>query len=285
MRHLSILSLLLIVILSQCDSIEVADFTDYPTSIEPYLIADLVTLNTRYQQENEGHICSTLNEFGFSGFSRVLFIDDVNPCLDRTQVRVELTRADTLIPLAKKSLLMNSEYTLVTDTTALILDEVIPLYGCTICEGPDINSVPIEYKISFKPQIFEGVKVNDSRITVFVDSIGVNRIWGNWFPEFVNPDFINIGYEEAQDMLLGWDIDMEPFTGGDTVFTVQEEHVQTLPEFEFYPYNNEGVLELRKTWKVFIQFNDDTFEGWYANIDVIDGLFLAIEPVNAESEF
>ncbi len=242
-------------------------------------------LNARYHAENEDYICSTLNEFGYSGFSRVLFPNDINPCLNREEVRVELSNSDTLVSVAKRALLKNQEFTLVSDTTELVVDEITPLYGCTICEGPDINSVPIEYKISFMPQSYDGVEVNNSKITVFVDSIGVNRIWGNWFPEFEVPGLINIGYLEAQNMLLDWEINMEPYTGVDSIFTVQPKHLQEQPEFEFYPFVKEGVLELRKTWRVNIQFDDNTFEGWYANIDVIDGLFLAIEAVNAESEF
>ncbi len=244
-----------------------------------------MVLNARYQAENREHICSTLNEFGYSGFSRVLFPDDINPCLERSEVRVELSDPDTLISVAKRVVVKNQEFTLVTDSTELVIDEVTPLYGCTICEGPDINSVPIEYKISFMPQTYDGVEVNGSKITVFVDSIGVNRIWGNWFPEFEVPGLINIGYLEAQNMLVGWEINMEPYTGADSIFVVEQKHLQEQPEFEFYPFVNEGVLELRKTWRVNIRFEDNTFEGWNANIDVIDGLFLAIEPVNAEAEF
>ncbi len=262
-----------------------ADVSDYPSKIEPVELRELEELNSRYQQGNDNHICSTLNEFGITGFSRVLFPGDVNPCLNKEVVRAELTRTDTLIAAAKKSLIKNVEFTFVDDTTDLVVKDLVPLFGCTICEGPEINSVPIEYKITFESQYYGNTKVRNSNITVFLDSVGVNRIWGNWYPEFTSPGLINIGYLEAQRMLIDWEINMEPYTGENTIFVVSENNLNEVPEFEFYPYKNEGVLELRKTWKVEISYTDDSFEGWNANIDVIDGLLLAIEAIESDEEF
>ncbi len=277
--------LILIFIAISCEVLEVADFPEYPVKIEAKELRELEELNARYQSENDDHICSTLNEFGYTGFSRVLFPENENPCLEREIVRVQLNEVDTLIDLAKESLLKNQEFTLVSDTNALEIKEVVPLYGCTICEGPGINSVPIEYKITFDEQKIGNTSIRNSNITVFVDSVGVNRIWGNWFPEFTSPGLINVGYLEAQRMLIGWEINMQPLTGEDEVFTINSEHLVNEPEFEFYPYINNGVLELRRTWNVEVLYPKESFVGWNANIDVFDGLLLAIEPIELEQEF
>ena len=268
-----------------CEVLEVADFSEYPVKIEAKELRELEELNLRYKTENDGQICSTLNEFGYTGFSRVLFPNDINPCLEREIVRIELNRVDTLLDLTKESLLKNQEFTLVSDTSDLEIEEIVPLYGCTICEGPEINSVPIEYKVTFENQNFGNTKVRNSGITVFVDAEGVNRIWGNWFPEFKSPGLINIGYLEAQSMLIGWEINMQPYTEEDVVFTINSEHLVKDPVFEFYPYENNGVLELRKTWNVEVLYPDELFKGWNANIDVIDGLLLAVEPIESEQGF
>lgn len=268
-----------------CDVLEVAEFPDYPVKIEPLDQEELIALNQKYAQENSGHICSTLNEFGFTGFSRILFPNDENPCLTRQIVRSELEYNDSLLVIAKSSLLKNTAYTNVSDTSALEVVEIVPLYGCTICEGPEENSVPLEYKISFGVQKFGVTEVRDSELTVFVDSIGVNRIWGNWYPEFKSPDFINVGYLEAQKIMIGWEIDMRPLTGEDFTFVVEQEHLNENPIFEYLPFINEETLELRRTWKVSISYKDDTFEGWYANIDVIDGLLLSVEPIIEQEQF
>lgn len=275
----------LIIFVISCEVLEVADFSDYPVKIKPIELRELEELNVRYHEENGNQICSTLNEFGYTGFSRILFLNDVNPCLTRNIVRAELNAVDTLVTAAKKTLLKNQEFTLVSDTSKLRVKEMLPLYGCTICEGPDINSVPIEYKITFELQEIGNTKVRNSNITVFLDSVGVNRIWGNWYPDFTSPGLINIGYLEAQRMLIGWEINMEPYTGEDIIFTVNEEHLRHDPEFEFYPYVHEDVLELRKTWRVEISYSDASFEGWNANVDVFDGLLLAIDPIGMDEEF
>lgn len=268
----------------QCDALEVADFSDYPSKIDPLSQEELIALNQKYQVENGSHICSTLNEYGLTGFSRVLFPNDENPCLTREVVRIELDYSDSLLIKAKQALLKNQEYTFVSDSSDLEITEVIPLYGCTICEGPDENSVPLEYKISFGIQKFGNTEVKNSEITVFIDSLGVNRIWGNWYPEFSSPSFINIGYVEAQQILEGWEIDMLPYTGENETYIVSIENVEETPVFEFMPFINEGVLELRKTWRVTITYEGDSFVGWYANVDVIDGQLLTVEPIEEQDE-
>lgn len=260
-----------------CDAVVLNELSDYPNKIEPLGLLELDELNKTYQSENNNYICSTLNEFGFTGFSRVLFPNDINPCLSKEVVRVELNNSDSLVIVAKEALLQNKLYTNVADTSILTVSEVTPLPGCTICEGPDVNSVPIEWKISFSTQQLGGINVRESEISVFIDANGVNRIWGNWYPDFQAPGLINIGYIEAQRLLIGWEFNMSSFTGENETFVVTEEHITEIPVLEFLPFKNEGFLELRKTWKVFISYPGEEFDGWVANVDVIDGLLLEIE--------
>ncbi len=263
--------------------IEVSDIPTYPIKIERLDISTLQDLNVRYHQENEGRLCSTLNEYGFTGFSRVLFPGNQNPCLKREPVRIELTNKDSLISLAKRSLLKNKEYTLVEDTTSLELVNVLELYGCTICEGPEINNVPIELKISFAAQQLGGVEVSDSEITVFADARGVNRIWGNWYPDFEVNGLLNVGYNTAKLSLLGLKLDLNKGTEGGEVFTVSEDNLKSEPVFQFIPHENDGVLELRKAWKVFIEYPEAEFTGWFAYVDIMDGSLLRITDIIVNS--
>lgn len=276
--HYIIYSVVLVFTLS-CDMIEVSDIPIYPLKIEQLEFSTLQELNARYHQENRGHVCSTLNQYGFTGFSRILFPGDQNPCLNKEAVRIEITDTDSLISLAKSSLLKNKEYTLVDDTTSLEVTEVLNLFGCTICEGPQINSVPIELKVSFAAQQFDGVEVSDSEITVFVDAKGVNRIWGNWYPDFEVNGLLNVGYNTARSKLIGLQLDMNKGAEGNNVFTVTEENLKSEPVFQFVPFANNKALELRKAWKVFIEYPEAEFAGWYAFIDVMDGSILKISDI------
>jgi len=285
LKHYFFAFILITYFAASCDVLEVADFTNYPVKIEPLELEELVALNETYKVENAGHICSTLNEYGYTGFSRVLFPNDENPCLSREIVRKEIFYSDYLITKSKSSLLKNKIYTNVMDTSALEVIDIVPLYGCIICEGPEENSVPLEYKISFGIQKIDKSEVRDTELTVFIDSVGVNRIWGNWYPDFQSPGLINVGYLEAQKIMIGWQIDMLLLTGEDIVFEVMEANLEETPIFEYIPFINDQILELRKTWKVPISYTDDSFDGWYANVDVIDGLLLSVVPINEEIDF
>lgn len=254
-------------------------FDEYPMRIEALELEELQLLNERYQNENDDRLCSTLNEYGLTGFSRVLFPNDVNPCLEREIIRIELLNPDSLTAEAKKALLKNKEFTFVSDTSRLVVKEIIPLYGCTICEGPDINSVELEWKITFANQRLTNSEIEGTEITVFIDALGVNRIWGNWYPDFSSGGLINVGFLEAKNIMLDWEIDMESYTGEKEIFIIGEEHLTEDPIFEYLAYRNEGSLELRRTWRVPISHPDNTFQGWNANIDVYEGLLLSVKPI------
>lgn len=268
-----------IVVTGACEVLEVADFPQYPKQIEPLELSELITLNEQYHAQNNGQICSTLNEYGFTGLSDILFEDGINPCTQREVVRIELTRPDTLLPTAKQSLLDNKEFTLVNDTSSLKVIESLALEGCTICEGPEINNVVIGWKYRFANQSMSGMEVADTEITVVLDAYGVNRILGNWYPDFETPGLINVGYNQATELLVGWEIDLEPLTGMDSTFTVTSEHLTMDPYLKLIPFINNGVLELRKTWNVPIEYTGNEFEGWNANVDAFDGALLRLDVV------
>lgn len=253
--------------------------SDYPTVFSSIGLSDLEQMNDEYQADNNGHICSTLNRYGFTGYSEVLFEDGVSPCLSRDIVRVEMDNTDTLVTAAKESLLKNSSYTGVVDTSQLIPTELLPLYGCTICDGPDVNSVPIEWKITFSDQKVDTVQVVGTEIVVFIDALGVNRIWGNWYADFKKPGFVIYGYEEVQQNMVGWQIDMRSYTGEEAIYTVREQDVTNRPKRVYLPYENEdkGQLEIRICWAVPIQYDGDDFDGWMAYVDIQEGFLVDLK--------
>lgn len=250
---------------------------DYPTVYPSIGFSDLEEMNEEYQSANNNHICSTLNRYGFTGYSELFFEDGVSPCLTRDVVRILMDNTDTLVTTAKKSLLKNSTYTGVQDTTMLTATEVLPLYGCTICDGPDVNSVPIEWKVTFANQMVDSVEVLETEIVVFIDALGVNRIWGNWYPDFEVPGMVIYGYEEVQDNMVGWKIDMRPYTGEEIIYKVKEQDINgTIPQRIYLPVENEGEqqLELRVCWAIPISYEGENFEGWIAYIDIQEGFLV-----------
>lgn len=248
----------------------------YPTKITKLDADSLLERNRQYHLSNNNQICSTLNEYGFTGFSRVLFTDNINPCLNREIVRVEMNNPDTLITYTKKVLVENVIYTNVEDSSELRVNEFIPLFGCTICEGPDINNVPIEWKISFKKQEIDSLTVEETEITVFIDADGVNRIWGNWYRDFFNPERPNIPVDEAKKSLIGTEFEIEA-NGVKTSFIITEELLSESIQPVIKPTKREDKLELRKAWKFNIKHPQIPELSWFLYIDVMDASFLAAE--------
>ncbi|WP_421774205.1 hypothetical protein [Gracilimonas sp.] len=251
--------------------------SDYPTTFPAIEFSELDQMNQEYQAANNGHICSTLNKYGFTGYSEIFFESGESPCANREVVRIEIEQTDTLITAAKAALLKNSTYTGVNDTSKLIITELLPIRGCTICEGPGLNNVPIELKITFAEQEVDSNEVIGADITVVVDAEGVNRIWGNWYSDFEAPGFVNYGYEEVQSGMIGWQIDMRPFTGEESIYTVQENDISGKPERVYLPIENESEqqLEIRTCWAIPISYSQGPdFEGWIAYVDIEEGFLV-----------
>jgi hypothetical protein len=268
-------------VITSCDLLTVdEDAKSYPTVYSPLERSTVEEMNASYQAANNHHICSTLNVYGFTGFSELFFVDGESPCVNRPVVRIEMTNTDTLEQAAKKALLLNSAYTGVTDTTRLILTNMEPLPGCIICEGPSENRVNIEWKLTYANQRVDTVRVLDTEITVFIDAEGVNRIWGNWFTDFKIPEFVNYGYKDVESGMVGWQIDMRTYTGDESIYTVKAEDITQRPQKVHLQVvdKDTGNLELRTCWSVSIGYSEnDAFAGWNAYIDTEEGFLVKLE--------
>jgi hypothetical protein len=257
------------------------DGSDYPTSYSVIEYSRLQEMNTEYQEFNNDRICSTLNQFGFTGFSDILFGEEGNPCEreNREVIRIPMNNSDTLESAAKRVLLKNVEYTGVNDTSGLHLIEMIPLAGCINCGRPDEYSENIEWKLTFDDQRIDSVLVEGTEITVVLDALGVNRIWGNWYSDFKIPDFVNYGYLEVQEGIIGWEIDMRRYTGTEDIYTIGSGDVTQKPVKVYLPNVNENnsKLEIRVCWKVDINYNgQEDFDGWFAYIDIQEGSLIKL---------
>lgn len=249
---------------------------DYPTAYPVLELSEVQQMNEEYQSANNNHICSTLDKYGFTGFSELFFEDGQSPCANRVITRTEMNNSDTLISTAKASLSRNEEYTGVQDSAKLEVKELVPLYGCTICEGPDVNNVPIEWKVTFENQKVDTIEIKGTEIAVFIDAKGVNRIWGNWYPDITIPDIITYGYLDVQEGMAGWQIDMRPYTGEEEIYTVKAGDISGIPRKVLYATENEDQqqLEIRYCWELRIEYEGQNFDGWRAYVDIEEGLLI-----------
>jgi hypothetical protein len=119
------------------------------------------------------------------------------------------------------------------------------------------------------------MEVPGTEIIVFLDALGVNRIWGNWYPEFKVPEFVSFEYLDVQEGIVGWQIDMRNYTGEETIYTVQEQDVTERPYKVYLPVENEEGLQIRTCWAVPISNStNENFKGWLAYVDIKEGFLV-----------
>ena len=257
----------------------------YPSQLEKLEMEELIELNDKFQTQNE-NICSTLNEFGLTGYSTVLFDGEPSPCLDREPVRIELTEPDTLLPIAKQALISNSEFTGVSTMEDLILLKMEPLYGCINCEDPNPDSRIVEWKFTFDNQRINGLEVYDSSISVFVDANGVNRIWGNWFEKPIIPARANFLPKEIANNLEGQTLNWTE-NGEEYQQTITADELNLPEEKTIIPFENEenNKLELRVGWKLEAPNENTPFGGWIIIADIIEGRILEVDKIIKSNDF
>lgn len=249
----------------------------YPSQLNKLEMGELIELNEKFQSDNE-NICSTLNEYGLTGYSTVLFDGESSPCTDRERVPIELTEPDTLLPVAVETLVSNSEFTGVSGEDDPVLIEMVPLRGCINCEDPDSDTQIIEWKFIFDNQRMMGLEVYDTSITVYVDANGVNRIWGNWFGQPVIPARANFLPDEIAENLDGQTLNWSE-NGEEYRQTITADALILPDEKTIIPFENEesNKLELRVGWKIEVPNEDTPFGGWIILVDSIDGRILIVD--------
>ncbi|MEX1010528.1 MAG: hypothetical protein WDZ29_00550 [Balneolaceae bacterium] len=269
----------LLSLLCSCNVFEVDDGLVYPDRIDPLSLSQLQELNSTFHELNDGHICSTLNIYGLTGFSRILFPENGTPCENRQVVRIEMNRPDTLARAAREALLLNRDFTGVQDPSRLQVLAMEDLRGCVICEGPDIDSRAIEWKVVFEGQQVNGLPIHDTRITVVMDAHGVNRIWGNWYPEFYVPENPNYELSRAMDMLDGETLRWAGDEGEVVMYDVSREDLSSNGTRMVVPFRTDkDRLELRTGWLIHVNHDGGLSSGLRVVVDMMDGRLLLVTP-------
>ena len=275
-KYSAYLIILFLLSFTGCESLSLEEKSEeYPVLIEKVDSEVLKSLNEQYHQNNNGLICSPLNEYALTGYSRALFPNDVNPCLSRTELKKEVQFDNSFLEAAKQSLLKNSEFTGVIEIEELVASEIIPLEGCTICEGPDINNVPLQWKLQFAAQKINGIEVSSTEIVVYLDANGVNRIWGNWYKP-VDPGFIEFGSNQAQEVVIGLKLRFANERNQIFEQVITKEHIVGDPELRFSTINVDEGLEIHKNWEIsLLQENSERIR-WKVFISTVTGELLDI---------
>ncbi len=209
---------------------------EYPAFIPKITEHQQEALITRYKNSNPG-FCASINEFG---------LNEGDICLDREIVRVKIEEDDhpRLKEIAAEFLVRNEEYTNVTDPGQLQVQQTYLLNGCIQCDGSEGDSRPITLRIVYSNQTYNGLEVDRTTLTAFVDMEKVYMLHGHWYSDFVVPDVDSLRFSDVRNSLIDREFSYNDGFGNKT-YTITEESFGQLEERMIFPHETDDGKELR----------------------------------------
>ncbi|MFA6401111.1 MAG: hypothetical protein WCX31_05725 [Salinivirgaceae bacterium] len=186
-----------------------------------------------------------------------------------------INNADSVIDLAKKTLIQNSKFSNVTSDSSLILNSVERY------TGPGDFS---HWTVIFENQIYDGIEILNTRIIQIVTNT-VTIIDGHHFNNIFIPEEGLLPIDTIKAKIVGKTIEYYDWVG------IQEKiitHNSIVDDFikKIYWFEKENYLEFRVVWQIPILYNDNPsddlvgwgYVGWYIYVDILSGEILYILP-------
>lgn len=238
----------------------------YPTTYARLSSDSLETLNELFSQANP-RICTALNDFGFT-----VSWGTVTSCPRMRGRWARDPQIESLIDKAKVTLAQNSRFTGVKDPSSLSFSSARLLLS--------LQNDTLAFRVDFKPQIYQGLRVNYTDIRIMVDSVGIFSIMGNHYPEIFIPEPV-VTPSQAQQSLLGEVIIWYDFGGAPREYVVSEEsfsHDTLMADSTpgavkmVLPHKTDKGNELRVVWRI-----DVDGPSWWMYVDIVTGELLLTE--------
>src|SRR3989344_218508 len=221
---------------------------NYPQTIQPLQEDSLQDLIVEFEILNSETVCNSLDKYGFV-LAEVCQPDELG--------REDITNKNELIAMARGTIVLNSKFTGATDGSNLIVEHYTSPLGLSKNQA----------RIDFKNQVYNGIKVENTAITVFVDAEKVYRIDGHWYPNIEVPESI-LSEEQAKNKLVGKELTYGDIAGKSVSYTIIEEDLTKNAEKVILPKYSTDNIELRLAWKVPIGKNEIM---WYVYVDAVNG--------------
>jgi hypothetical protein len=230
----------------------------YPTTIAP-LPADSLTALTSDFQRRHPRVCSDLDEYGHpvrrSGNSAL-------SCPPSVGIDVGASH-DELVEATKAAMADMFDFSGVSDASTLVTRRTSVFGG-----SPFANSF---LTVTFENQRYEGREVLSTRITAWVDSLGVLAVRGHHFAEIYMPA-IRFPAVAAQARIVGLEIPWRDVLGREHVFVVTRDSFEGDPAQVIRPQKDGDLIELRVAWAFGVEMYD--FPSWYVYVDIVTGELL-----------
>lgn len=264
--------LLMLWLFSACDVFTLEEGIIYPSVYQQLDIEKVQSLNEEFWALNNNKICSTLNEFGFTGHSEVLFKNAVDPCSEMALVHVAMNEPDTLDAFVQHVLLKNTKFTGVVDEGRLSLRVIEPHKVLPINEVQEIESEVVEWRLVYENQSEKSVNIPSTEIEVIVNANGVTRILGNYYPEVYVPLVPNVDVEKAQEIVNEY----KNVQKGPPLCTPPV-NIQVLDSKKVILRKNGDLVEIRIGWPAISLFGKEHERECNFIVDMMDGSIIMDE--------
>ncbi|MFB0515216.1 MAG: hypothetical protein ACETWG_01270 [Candidatus Neomarinimicrobiota bacterium] len=181
-----------------------------------------------------------------------------------------------MITWAEEAVLKFGEFTGLPDFPAF---EVQTSRGSRADSG-ECGGQPAEvyynWLIRFHNQVYEGLEVLNTRISVGLYSEGAYWIEGHWYPEITIPKCESVSCSKAKEMIIGTEITWHGLGGEPHVFIVNVSSIMDSEEKVVLPFRTSDCIELRVAWRIGIEYLPSESPSWYIYVDTVTGETISI---------
>jgi hypothetical protein len=178
--------------------------------------------------------------------------------------------ADSVIDLAKNTLVQYSKFSNVTSDFSLILNSVERYIGSS-----DFS----HWTVIFDNQIYYGLEILNTRIIQIVTN-SVTIIDGHHFNNIFIPEKGLLPVDTIKVKIIGKTIEYYDWGGIQEKIITYNSIVDNFIK-KIYWFEKENYLEFRVVWQIPILYDDNSsadFPGWYIYVDILSGEILYILP-------
>ncbi len=230
---------------------------DYPTTYSKLDMNMLNNLQSQFTIDNP-NLNSSLNAFGFFGFS------DFNPSGIWPSKLPNLSK-DSAYQVVKSFITLNSKYAGIKNPSEI---NFISLDSSKVSDGS------ISWHFVISSQIYKGLEVNSTGLTIMLINGKVTWCIGNWFPQINIPIVDKFDSISAKNQLLNQIVTHYSIGGELSSFKITESNLKSAQSKKMiYPLQQNDKIELHVVWNIYVP---DVF--YVLLVDVITGQIVGSYP-------
>ncbi|NOR45548.1 MAG: hypothetical protein GQ534_08200 [Candidatus Delongbacteria bacterium] len=264
------LIVLIFILLSSCNILEVQDKSnsifnhhnpnivdpniDYPTIYYPLAETELNELQIEFDSLLGSEYDAFMDEYGLVGSYGLL---------NRGQSSIE--DVNEAISIAKSAVTHFSKFTNVSDSSLIVVNKATNIGGYYLFT---------DWVVSFENQIYDGYEVLNTRIMVLITD-EIIQVRENYYTDIFVPTENRISVEDAQNLIIGSEIEYYDFVGLDTLVVKENMfYVNGATErskVKILPRDLGDSVEMRVCWRVPIFAFGGIYPDWYVFVDILSG--------------